>query len=333
MLFRKYIFYFLFSPVFFFSRCTENNSSTTINGRIEKHAAGQVYFYSYPDSSALYADQMIIMDSCAVDGNGDYSLAVHPGFSHVFNLEYERKNLVSNFFISSGDKITIDFRGVSFIPEITSKGKASSYNNYLLDFQKAFYTDSAVKQQYYIVSNYFDLQQYARFNDERKHKQLELYRNYFKEDAVDSAFSNYALNSIKYGIAVDRLMYLWKKRMKNEHIDFDPAFLNFETKYFLENKNALIVPAYIRFLNLYVKDLYERKVQDGVYAGQNQNPFEEKGNLAETYLSLPFREVVLYNLALDDMKSVSSENRNSHSVSLDKLVPAFIQKYHLDQSH
>ena len=108
-----------------------------------------------------------------------------------------------------------------------------------------------------------DIHQFTTYNNNRKQKQLNFFAKFFANDSINTDFRNYVVNTINYGIAVDRLMYIWKKRMKSENIYGDSTYFSFETPDFIENINAFNCPAYIRFLNLYIKDTYERMVEKG----------------------------------------------------------------------
>jgi hypothetical protein len=310
------------------------NGNTTIRGNVQFPVHDKIYFYSYSDTAAMYLDSKSPLDSVTVSKNGDYSFVLSLTKPMVFNITYGNENLVTNLFIMPGNELTINFSGKNNLPQIPPFSEESKYNNYLIKFLNQFYLDPLAKQQYYIVSNYMDLDQFISYNNERKQSQLRLFNETFRNDSLKKEFRDYALSTISYGIAVDRLMYVWKKRMKGEHVVPDSSYFSFETPEFIENRNALSCPSYVRFLNLYNKEMYERKVEKGEFPADEQHPVipqVEKYKLAMRWLNKPYRDVVLYNLVNADLNNVSEKKPNSiNSTSMDSLLVSFTRKYSLN---
>ena len=325
-------FCFIFSGCF--SNQKEDAQSTVIKGHIQFPEKDKIYFYSYADSADLFLDNKSAMDSALIDKDGNYLFTLHFKNPFVFNLVIGNKNLVTNFFIGPGDHMKINFVGKDHAVEIFPSGDVAKYNTYLLKFLYTFYQDPLIKQQYYIVSNYMDLQQFVSYNESRKQEQLNFFQNFFRNDSLHKEFKDNALNTINYGIAVDRLMYLWKKRMKGQRVDADSTYFSFETSSFVENIEAFSCPSYIRFLNLYIKDTYERMVEGGkLSAGKSGNPIPqvEKFKLAKRLLDRPYCDVVLYNVIRADMNDVANKNERHQSskIPLDSMITWFIDKYSL----
>jgi len=312
----------------------QSNQQAVVEGTIEFPSSNKIYLYSYADSIDLYLSHMTILDSSLIDKNGRYSFSIHVNSSLLFNLESGNDNLATNLFISPGDQIILNFTGKQHQPEIVPGTNEAKYNSYLIQFLDSFYKDPLTKQNYYIVSNYMDLAQFSSYNEERKQKQLAFFDSFFKRDSLKKEFKDHALNSIYYGIAVDRLVYLWKKRMKGENVKADSSFLRFETPAFIENEDALQSPSYIRFLNLYIKDEFERMVERGELPVDRSGkliPPVEKYKLAIRLLHKRYSDIVLYNILADDMHDVASSTsqRFSKNISLDILLMNFKKKYNL----
>jgi hypothetical protein len=318
-----------------FTGCTLHGNkprSTIIKGNIRFPQAGKIYFYSYADTAGLYLGKKSPLDSSVVDKNGNYSFSLNCKTPCVFDLKCGDAILVTNLFIKEGDEIKLNFAGKNNQPEIFPASREARQNTFLLMFLDTFYREPAAGQVYYIGTNYMDIGRFVSYNESRRQKQLDLFNSFFKNDSVEKEFNAYVLSTINYGIAVDRLMYLWKKRMKGEGVRADSSYFSFETPAFIENREALNCPAYIRFLNLYIKDEYERMVERGELPHSNTEkliPQVEKYKLALNLLKKPYRDVVVYNIILGDMNDVTEEN-NLHRTSvptLDSLSAWFKRKY------
>jgi hypothetical protein len=312
-----------------------DDKKTIIKGHIEFPVSDKIYFYSYRDTAATYLETMSVIDSSLIDKNGNYAFSLSPKILSSFNLVSGGNNLATNLFITPGEKIILNFIGKNNQPEFFPSGEAAKFNSYLVKFIDTFYKVQATKQEYYIATNYMDINAFASYNETRKQKQLEFFNSFFKYDPLKKDFKDYALNSIYYSIAADRLMYLWKKRMKGETVTADSSYFSFATPSFIENKNALLCPSYIRFLNLYIKDTFERMVERGelpLIKSEKLIPQVEKYKLALRLLKKPYCDVVLYNIIVGDLNDVAEKNHASHSsgISLDSLTVCFINKYGLN---
>jgi len=336
MLKSNTFFILLISIAFLFSACNgsdkSQSGSTVVEGTIQNPADGKIYFYTYIDSASLYLDNKSLIDSSAVDNKGHYSFTLPNNSPVIFNLQMGSNILANNLFLIPGAHLEINFTGKDNTPEINSSGHDSFYNKFLLQFLDSFFRDSSVRNEYYIASNYMDIHQFTEYIEKRKQKQLNFFNDYFKGDSLNNYFKNYCLNTINYGIASDKLYYLWKKRMKVENIRGDSSFFSFETKSFIENADALNCPAYIRFLNLYIKDTYERMVERGELPINRANkliPQVEKYKLAVRLLERPYRDVVLYNLIHSEMNEIGNETSKYEAPtnSLDFMINWFCKKY------
>lgn len=314
---------------------SDNSNSTILNGNIQFPPADKIYFCSFADSTDIYLETKTAMDSSVIDKNGNYSFSLQLKNSCAFDLGCGNKNLATNLFISPRDKLKIIFSGRSNDVHVISSGDAGKYNSFLIQFLDTFYRAAAVREEYYIGTNYMDIQQFTLYNERRQQMQLDFLDNYFGSDSPKKEFKDYALNTINYGIAVDRLMYVWKKRMKGENVIVDSSYFSFATPAFVENIDAFNCPAYIRFLNLYIKDTYERMVERGelpLDKSAKLIPAVEKYKLAMQLLRKPFRDAALFNIIFNDMHDVTENAIANPQVKLspDSMVALFIRKYSLN---
>jgi len=328
---------FLLVGVIFLSACTpEHNketSQTIIKGNIQNSDAGKVYFYSYADSIDLFIERFTAIDSSIVDSEGNFSLELKINQPKVFSLRYGNRDLVSNLFISPGDHLEFKFYGNKFIPIIEPLGEEAKFNIYLLQFSDSFYKEPTRAKEYYIASNYYTAEQYATYNDERKKQMLTFFNNYFRNDSISQKHKSYALYTIHYELASDRLMYLWKKRMKGETYKADSSYYNFNDPAFIQNSDAFITPSYIRFLNLYLNDHYENNIANGKILTNSQNfhPSAEKYVLSHKLFSGIFLRAVLSRIFYNDTKDVTEAEIKDGIISsnIDSLKIEFEKRYRL----
>ncbi len=311
-----------------------NPHSINIEGRIQYPLGDKIYFSSYADSSDLFLENKTRLDSAIPDKNGSFSFTFRSERPMVFDLESAAQNLATNLILCPGDLLKINFKGKNFSPEIESSTEEGKINLFLVNFLDSFYRSPDIKQEYYISTNYMDGESFATYNERREKAQLEYFKDFFRNDSLKKEYRDYALNTIHYGIAVDRLMYVWKKRMKNETVLLPENYFAFETKSFIENAEAFYCPAYIRFLHLYIKDTFDRMVEQGELPLNKTIPFlpqVEKYKLAASLLSRPFRDVVLYSIIMSDMHDVNNSmiSKRDSSVPLDSMIAIFRNKYSL----
>jgi hypothetical protein len=322
-----------------FTGCTttskDKSGLTFIKGNIQLPASGKIYFYSYADSIDFYLARQSPVDSVTVAQNGDFAFELKIDKPYVFSLQHDKKTLVSSLFINPGDQLEIRFYGKQHLPRITPFGPEAKFNTYLLNFIDTFYNETNRHNEYYIASNYMDLQQYATYTDKRKREMLAFFNGYFNNDTLKTVYSDFAIQSICYELASDRIMYLWKKRMKGEPVIPDSAYLNYADPSFVENSKALITPSYIRFINLYLKDVFERMVETGTLPANEGDSLivaVEKYKLALKLFNPPFRDVVLFNLLINEMNVVTDSEVVSSpgKAGLDTLISLFEKKYDLN---
>ena len=337
--FLKWVLIALFScVVFLLNGCdsppNQHTDGTVINGNIQFPPGSKIYFTSFADSINLFLERKSILDSALIDEKGNYSLNINLHSSCAFNLECGNKILVPNLFLSPDDNLTINFVGRDSRPVILRSRQEAKYNTFLLQLVDSFYNDPVLKPQYYIASNYMDLSQFVNYTDTRRKHQISFFNEFFKGDSLRTEFRDYAVNTIEYGIAVDRLLYLWKKRMKSETVNPDSSYFYFEGASYLENRNALTCPAYVHFLNLYIMDVYVRMLEKGTLPEDKSKamvPQVEKFKLAVRLLNRPFRDVVLLNIISNDINSLAGKESDlpGTSSSINERVEWFKKRYSL----
>lgn len=289
-----------------------------------------VYFYTYPDTLQLYSEVKIPIDTASVHENGSFSFKVNSMHPLVFDLHDEKGQLTANLFMCPGDEIKIQFNKDRrpLIDKTTMEGK---FNAYLIEFIDTFYRADRVRNEYYISTNYMNGRAFTDYIEQRKAAQVAFFERRFGGSNLKKEYSEYALNTIKYGIAVDRLMYVWKKRMKSEYVTLDPDFFSFATPQFIENSTAFNCPSYIRFLNLFIKDMYERKVDLGELRNSKSiplNPALEKYKLAVKLLNRPFRDAVMYQIVHNELSNdKTGETGVTEKTPIDSLMKLFEDKY------
>ncbi|MBL7923883.1 MAG: hypothetical protein JNL88_06770 [Bacteroidia bacterium] len=292
--------------------------------------AGKVYFMSYPDSVRLFLGRQEAMDSAEVDKNGAFILKPSVRMPAVFSLRCGNMDLAANLLIRPGDKLDFKFSGKDQEAVVDSKGEASDFNAFLLRFIRQFYKEPGVKNQYYIASNYMEPPAFEEYTLGRRDAMLDFYKTDDVGTGKDPLFRDYIHFTIQYEFACDRLMYIWKKRMKGHPVTPDSAYFSFAEPGFIENPKAFVTPSYIRFINLYLKESYESKVERGelpLVKGLALIPSVEKYRMARSGYHSPVQEALLYNLILNDL----DPGGKAGGAALDSLEKVFRHKYSITE--
>ncbi len=311
-------------------------AGAVIKGNIKNAPDSFVYYKSYKDSVDLFLGIKSTLDSVRIDGNGNFELHPKVDSASVFTLVCGNRDLISNALLTENGHLDITFTGKEFSPVILSKNEISDYNTFLLKLIYEFYKKPDIKQEYYIASNYMDAMPYAEYNGKRMDAMLDFYAKNWGNRSENQLYYDYAVYTVKYECAADRLMFLWKHRMKNLPIDPDSTYFNYTDKKFLNNPQAYISPSYIRFINLYLKDKYETLAVAGkVVPGAEKFaavPPVQKYMLASSLFEKPVLNAVLTNLLLSDLKDVDNKELSSSpsSRNLDSLELNFKTKYNLN---
>jgi len=308
-------------------------TGVVIEGTIDAPNDSMVYLFAYADSLDRYVDRMTAIDSAVLEAGGRF--AMHPAATAptVFSLRHANTDLVANGLLLPGSRLSFRFMGRGHKPRIEPIGMAARYNAYLIQFQDSFYREKDAYRIYYIVANFMSPDEFARYTHERKERMLAFFDAFFGSDSLPPPCRALARYSIDYEIASDRLMYVWKKRMKGESERPDSAFFDFLTPEFVDNPDALVSPSYIRFVNLYIEHLYETNVENASRAGDLSRadiPAVARYRLCDSLLTPPVRNAVFYNLFITDGQDLSAgHDAMPASRDPDTLRAAFELKYHL----
>lgn len=278
---------------------------TIIKGKIEFSPGNSIDLYAYPDEFQKYLNKKIIIASVPVGKTGEFSFLLNFYQPSAFDLKIGNRILVSNLFLCPNDEITINFDGAELNPRITLNAKGGKSNQFLLIFDEKFFKTPRIKRDYYINSNFLRADEYSEYLKARRIQELRSYDEYFSDAPPRKEFATYVLSEINYQYAVDKLMYLWKKGIKNKQVDVSNDYYDFVSKDFIENPAALNSPSYVHFLNLYFIKLYEEQQIRIQQAGNRNGMHEslEKITVAEQNFSGLSRQIITLNILKDEANS------------------------------
>lgn len=323
---------FLFFVLVLLAGCSDRpEKSALVQGHIDAPVSNVIYFYGYADSADFFTAQMKPLDSAEISKIGNFSLLPELSYSGVFSLQSGGSELVSNLFLQKKDEVRFQFSGKEGAPMIISEGGGSALNKFLLLFQQEFYKNPESKNIYYIVANYMNPSEFETYTTDRREKMHFYFNQFVETNPIDEEGKEYVKATIDYEFGADRLMYVWKKRMKGQPVHLASSFFNFISPQYLQNEQAFISPSYIRFLNLYLKEIYEHKVETCADS-LHESPSVSKYKLAHQLFAGRFRNAVLYNLIVNDDKDVKEHSTHEGDVIADyqTLLSNFKSKYHLN---
>ena len=286
----------------------ENENFTVIKGKIKFSSGISIDLYAYPDLFQKYLNKKILVASAPVDSRGKFSFSFNFYQLSAFDLKIGNRILASNLFLCPGDQITINFPDTATCPEITSRDKGERNNRFLLLFNEKFFKEQKIKRDYYINSNFLYLDEYSEYLKTRRLQEIKLYDEFFSKTTPGKEFETYVLSEINYQYAIDKLMYLWKKGIKNKQAYAGNDYYDFLSKDFIENPSAVNSPSYVRFLNLYFTILYEeylfktQKAKNNTRVGQS---FEKLRFTKKTFSGLSLHIITL-NILNDEANSIDN---------------------------
>ena len=287
-----------------------NDNFTGIKGKIIFSSGNSIDLYAYPDLFQKFLNKKIIIASAPVDSRGKFSFSFNFYQSSAFDLKIGNRILASNLFLCPGDQLTINFPDTAKGPEITSNAKGGRNNRFLLLFNEKFFKDPKTMRDYYINSNFLPINEYVEFLKTRRTNQFKLYEEFFAESPPEEVFSTYIQSEINYQYALDKLMYLWKKGIKNKQVYTGSDYYDFLSQDFIENPVALNSPSYVHFLNLYFTNLYEEhllKIQQPKTLNRVDLTFEKLMVAKQIFSGLSLHVITL-NILNDESNSVDSKN-------------------------
>ena len=303
---------------------------TIVEGKFETPPNGLIYLYSFNNLALQYAGVKVPIDSATVDGHGNFLFRIDLKTPFVFELRTRDQFLSPELFICPGNHLELSFQGSDNHLSVLTNTPEGRETDYILQLIHKFYTDKEVANTYYIGCNYMDGYGFSKYTQQRRREMLRFYLDYFKENAPDKIFDDFARAEIKYQDAAYRAKYIIKKRVKGHIVEADSAFFDFSKPEYLYDSTALNSASYYFFLNLYVLNLYGTKLDQGSFASidkANLNPSKLKFDLAANYLPPESRKVVQSTIALNNL--YPSSNQRLVNCSPDSLIARFIRtNYH-----
>jgi hypothetical protein len=288
----------------------EPDSFTIIKGKVEFATGNSVDLYIYPDLPQKYLTKKILIASVPLDSKGNFSILSNLYQPSAFDLRIGNRILASNLFLCPGDKITINFRDTLSNPQVSSNTKGEKNNQFLLLFNERFFKDPKTMRDYYINSNFLTADEYSEFLKDRREQQKKMYDEFFTRASPRKEFETFVQSEINYQYAVDKLMYVWKKGIKNKEAHIRKDYYAFLSNDFIENPAAVNSPSYMHFLNLYFTILYEEQL----LKAQNQkektrvNQSSEKLRFAKKTFSGLSLQIITLKILDDEANAVDKEN-------------------------
>ncbi|MEI6508000.1 MAG: hypothetical protein WCO54_05905 [Bacteroidota bacterium] len=324
----------LFCLLLAFTNCSQRHEDSTglvlIEGKINPNIVKDhiVYLYQNKDSIKLLFAEKTLTDSVIIDQNGNYKFTlknlVKPGF---IDLGTKEMLLGANYFVSPNDHIKLNYGGTELPAKLeVSYENLGRYNYFLQQFYDSFYYKPDVKKFYYIVSNFMYAPDYAEYINKRRLQQINYYKKYFENDKIDSTFKFYFESEIDYTWANDKLWFLWKKRIRKEVKPVDTSYFDFIKVIQHNNTASLICPNYSRFINLYVRELYDNRMYS---FSPDFISSIEKGKIAiEKYTGLELK-MALFNILKSEINSFDIQSRvKATDPIIRKLVDLSIEATH-----
>lgn len=295
---------------------------TVIQGKISSPIAPNIYLFAFADSISQLLGEKTILDSCEIDKDGNYLFSLNWKQSSLFDLKNGNDLLIANLFLNPKDNITLNFTGEERKPKIVLNTKEAKYNDFLLQFKEKYFEEKETKHYYYVESNYLSILQFQNYIDKRSSEQVDFFHNYFKNETLSETFTKFVLTEIYYQSANDKMMFLWKKRIKEEWHPGDSVYADFLKETKIESPDALLSPAYHRFLQLYIDELYQQIFDRHKIVQtkpENISPNLLKFQTANEHLHGIYLELVCVKLLRDERNSVSTKNE-THTATLDTLL-------------
>lgn len=281
-----------------------SSSVAKIEGKIAPHLNRNkvIYFYRYTDSLSLFLCKKVATDSCIMNPDGSFKLEIKnwdkPGFFNLGTNEYE---IARHYFLSPGDHINLYYEGNEMPLKLSTYQNIGEYNKFLQIYADTFYREPATKRTYFVISNFLMAPDYANYINERRQKQLAFYQNYFEGKEIDSTFKYYFEKETDFNWANDKTYFLWKKRTRQEFKPVDTSYFDFLQVINSDDPKALIAPAYPRFIELYLNELYQEVIFN---IPINTPQAWEKCVLANQYLTGTGRKIAFHQILRDETSGV-----------------------------
>ncbi len=330
----------IFSCLFILGSCENFHKTSSRTAVIEGHIDPAftknpvIYFYQYTDSLSLFFCEKTASDSCVLNTDGSFKIEIaNWQKSGFFDLGTREMVFARNYFMEPGDELKLNFKGTELPLTLATYKQTGKYNTFLQVFNDTFYRDPVVKRNYFVVSNYMLAPDYATYIGKRRQAQLDFFNNYFRDGDINPVFKSWFEKETNFNWANDKVYFLWKKRMRQEEVPVDTSYFDFLQVVNTDDASALICPAYTRFIDLYLKELYQEEIFS-LPPGKSQNL--EKCALAKKFLRGTGRKIAYYHILHDEKTGMDANmpgNQTRHQAFLDSLAgmafeatndPAFI---------
>ncbi|MDP1727793.1 MAG: hypothetical protein Q8M15_13495 [Bacteroidota bacterium] len=322
---------FFFSFLFIINSCGNNPKSSSrmaiVEGQINPvFTKGKyIYFYQFTDSLSLFFYEKKATDSCILNPDGSFKIEIaNWPKSGFFDLGTRELVFARNYFLEPGDHLKLIFDGNEMPLKLNTYKGIGKYNNFLQVFNDTFYRSPVVKRNYFVISNYMLAPDYAVYIGKRKKEQFDFYKNYFRNQEIDSTFQTYFEKETEYNWANDKTYFLWKKRTRHEEVPLDTSYFDFLQVISTDDPKALICPGYTRFIELYINELYQLEIQKKIFKlSLALQPSLEKSFLAKKHLQGTGLKIAFYQILRDEIYSVDAhltKNRKMHFAFIDSLT-------------
>lgn len=273
-----------------------------------------------------------------IDKEGKFSLSFELKDPGKAGLEHGDE--ISEMFLHPGDSLFITLDTKEFDETISYKGRGSEVNNFLA---KRFLWEEDPKNDFntlkWAAFKKLDETGFAKYSDSIQKVKTDYYKNNFNQN-FSKSFQDYVMAEIEYSTAEDKLNYhglhAYTNKLNKKAPNKDPHYYDFLKNIKIQNEEALNVPEYARFLNLYIWKVINDSLykNDTIYNNDRRvNLTKARYNFAKHKFSGKVREAVLAgiikdylnsdvnpssaNILLNDYKSLNPSN--NHIEEIEKI--------------
>ncbi len=246
----------VFYSLFMLASCKQGG--TTLKGTLTPHKGGETLtFYAIPVNPDVFHTDKIPIDSCIVAPDGTFSFKWPEWKTGFFDLALNGEIIAANYFLPEGAHLNLELN-VAQSPAKLIRSDNDPYNNFIQHFSDSFYRNPSVKHYYYVESNFLLAPDYARYIDGRHRQQLDYAASVLNDTTLDAVFRTWLRCEIDFQWANDKTAFLWKKWIRNEEVPLDSSYYNFIHQLDINNPSYVISAAYVRFLQLYIRELHRQ---------------------------------------------------------------------------
>ncbi|OYU97050.1 MAG: hypothetical protein CFE21_01815 [Bacteroidetes bacterium B1(2017)] len=313
-----FMFFFLFTACNPFSK--NSSQSASIEGKIPSNFTRNktLYFFRYTDSLSLFLCEKKPTDSCEIKPDGSFKLELKNWNSDgFFDLATTEFTFAKNYFLEQNQNLHLFFEGNDMPLKLSTYQDIGEYNLFLQTFYDTFFREPATKRNYFVISNFMLAPDYAVYINERREHQKLFYKNYFNGQEINNTFKTYFEKELDFNWANDKVYFLWKKRTRQEFVPLDTSYFDFLKVINLDDPSALISPAYTRFIELYLTELYQEELPN-LPVGLKQTSFK----IAVTGKKLKGlgKKIAYYQLIKNELNGVNLSSNPAQVAYVDSLT-------------